>query len=162
MDFRYDTEGGALTNVGGTMHGKMQYGPMAPIFWAKSAVALVALAASIPAVRLLVEPLKKLLSDKPAWELANLVGWVGVTDVDKVTTTFGWANVRRGDREDQHHLVEVRARTGIITPRGCKVLLEEFNPEERYFWVVKIDENLEQQQIQTGAPEENGDVVEEQ
>ena len=33
MDFRYDTEGGALTNVGGTMHGKMQYGPMAPIFW---------------------------------------------------------------------------------------------------------------------------------
>ena len=144
------------------MHGKMQYGQMAPIFWAKSAVALVALAASIPAVRLLVEPLKKLLSDKPAWELANLVGWVGVTDVDKVTTTFGWANVRRGDREDQHHLVEVRARTGIITPRGCKVLLEEFNPEERYFWVVKIDENLEQQQIQTGAPEENGDVVEEQ
>ena len=90
------------------------------------------------------------------------MGWVGVTDVDKVTTTFGWANVRRGDREDQHHLVEVRARTGIITPRGCKVLLEEFNPEERYFWVVKIDENLEQQQIQTGAPEENGDVVEEQ
>ena len=42
------------------------------------------------------------------------------------------------------------------------MLLEEFNPEERYFWVVKIDENLEQQQIQTGAPEENGDVVEEQ
>lgn len=144
------------------MHGKMQYGPMAPIFWAKSAVALVALAASIPAVRLLVEPLKNLLSEKPAWELANLVGWIGVTDVDKVTTTFGWANVRRGDREDQHHLVEVRTRTGIITPRGCKVLLEEFNPEERYFWVVKIDENLEQQQIQTGAPEENGDVVEEQ
>ena len=143
------------------MHGKMQCGPMAPIFWAKSAVALVALAASIPAVRLLVEPLKNLLSEKPAWELANLVGWVGVTDVDKVTTTFGWANVRRGDREDQHHLVEVRTRTGIITPRGCKVLLEEFNPEERYFWVVKIDENLEQQQIQTGAPEENGDVVEE-
>ena len=144
------------------MHGKMHCGPMAPIFWAKSAVALVALAASIPAVRILVEPLENLLSEKPAWELATLVGWIGVTDVDKVTTTFGWANVRRGDREDQHHLVEVRSRSGIITPRGCKVLLEEFNPEERYFWVVKIEEDLEQREIQTGAPDENGDVVEEQ
>ena len=139
----------------------MQYVAMAPIFWTKGAIALVALAASIPAVQLLADPLRKLLSNPPTLKLEDLVGWVGVTDVDKVTTTFGWAVVSLGDREDKRHLVEVRARAGVISPRGSKVLLEEFDEDQRFFWVVKVDENLENQQQKDDLGETEG-VTEEQ
>jgi hypothetical protein len=140
----------------------MQYVAMAPIMWAKGAIALVALAASIPAIQLLADPLRKLLSGAPTLELADLEGWVGVTDVDKVTTTFGWAVVSLGDREDKRHLVEVRTREGVISPRGSKVLLEEFNAEQRFFLVVKVDDNFENQQNVKDSPGETEGAVEEQ
>lgn len=128
----------------------MIYRVMAPFVWVKGAIAVAAVAATVPALRMLWEPIKELFSEE-SWELANLVGWTGVTDVDKVTTTFGWAVVRRGDRENKYHQVEVRTREGVISPRGSRVLLEEFEPEARYFWVVKIEDEEELVNTETDA-----------
>ena len=140
----------------------MLYIAMAPILWAKGAIALVALAASIPAVQLLADPLRKLLSGGPTLAMEDLEGWVGVTDVDKVTTTFGWAIVALRDREDRRHSVEVRTREGVISPRGSRVLLEEFNPQQRFFWVVKADESIDDKQNEKDDLGSSEGVVEEQ
>ena len=114
---------------------------VAPIFWAKGAIALVAFAATIPAVRLLAEPLKKLLFEQTRdWEPEDLRGLIAYTDVSEVTRSFGRAIV---PNKEQEHVVEVRSRSGVIGPRGAKVVLLEFEPLGEFFWVEKVDETNE-------------------
>lgn len=112
---------------------------IAPMLWAKGAVALLALAATLPALRLLAEPLRKLLTgDTPEVDVDLLLGRIGFTDVGEVRQNFGRALVPVGGYE---HSVEVRCREGVISPRHTRVLLQEFNPEGHYFWVNRVDED---------------------
>lgn len=114
---------------------------VAPIFWAKGAIALVAFVATIPAVRLLAEPLKRLLFEQTRdWEPEDLKGLVGFTDVSEVTQSFGRAIV---PNKEQEHVVEVRSRGDVIGPRGVKVILLEFESSGEFFWVKKVEETHE-------------------
>lgn len=114
---------------------------VAPIFWAKGAIAIVAFVATIPAVRMLAEPLKKILFEQTRdWEPEDLKDLIGYTDVNEVTPQFGRAIV---PNQDQEHVVQVRSRVGVIGPRGVKVLLTEFEPAGEFFWVEKVEETHE-------------------
>jgi hypothetical protein len=113
----------------------MQYIAIAPIFWAKSAVALVAFAATIPAVRLLIAPLKKLLNEDAELDTEALIGCIAVTDVGEVRINFGRAIVVVNEQE---HVVEVRCKEGVITPRGVMVRLVDFDSSGNFFWVEQV------------------------
>ena len=107
---------------------------IAPILWAKGAIALVAFAATLPAVRVLAGPLKRMLTEEPQVDPALLINTTGWTDVGEVRPNFGRALIKFEERE---HVVEVRCREGSITPRGTEVLFVEYNADENFFWVEK-------------------------
>jgi hypothetical protein len=113
---------------------------IAPIVWAKGAAAVLAFAATIPAVRVLSGQLRRLLELPQEWDPERLKGKIGITDVGEVRNDFGRALVPDGDQE---HVVEVRSKGQAITPRGVKVLLVDFDSGGCFFWVEKFDETEE-------------------
>ena len=114
---------------------------IAPLLWAKGAVALVAFAATLPAVRILSGPLQKiLLGEQQKIDTSLLVGKIAVTDVGQVTRDFGRALVVVGGNE---HGVEIRCKEGVISPRHTKVKLLSFEEELGFFWVVKSEKDSE-------------------
>lgn len=112
---------------------------IAPVLWAKGAIALVAFAATIPAVRVLAGPLRKLLTgDTLDVDVETLIGKTCVTDVGEVRQNFGRALIVV---DDQEHSLEVRCREGVISPRHTEVVLLEYDEEGRFFWVERADKS---------------------
>lgn len=107
---------------------------IAPILWAKGAIALVAFAATLPAVRVLSGPLKRLLTEEPDLDPELLINSVGVTDVGEVRPNFGRALVNLQGRE---HVVEVRCKEGSISPRGVEIRFLEYDVDKKFFWVER-------------------------
>jgi len=116
---------------------------IAPIFWAKGVAAVVALAATLPAMKVLSGSLRRWLEQPPEWTPEELIGKVGVTDVSEVRRDFGRALVEDGQH---YHVVEVRSRGEIIGPRGVTVILKEFEATGYFFWVERVDETDEYEQ----------------
>jgi hypothetical protein len=108
---------------------------IAPILWAKGVVAVIAFAATLPAVRVLSGPLRKLLTGEEELDTEQLINQIGETDVGEVRPDFGRALLRI---EDQEHAVEVRCKEGTITPRGTKVRLLEYVPSGGFFWIERV------------------------
>ncbi len=108
---------------------------VAPVLWAKGAIALIAFAATLPAIRVMVGPLRDLLAGEEDLNTDSLIDQVGVTDVGEVRNDFGRALVRVGTRE---LVLEVRCREGVITPRGTEVRLVEYVSSGGFFWVEKV------------------------
>lgn len=108
---------------------------IAPIFWAKGAIVLVAFAATVPAVRVLAAPLRRLLNEETELDTELLINRVAFTDVGEVRNNFGRAIVVVDGVE---HVVEVRCKEGVIRPRGVKVRLIEYDSDGRFFWVEQV------------------------
>lgn len=110
---------------------------IAPIIWAKGAIAIVAFVATIPAVKILTAPLKKLLGGQAPENPEELVGAIGHTDSAEVRDDYGRAIVRADEKE---YVVDVRTRQETISPRWVPVKLLEYDAALEAYWVEKHED----------------------
>lgn len=106
-----------------------------PLRWAAgSATALLALVPAVPLSALVLRPIRRLLLRLRPVPQASLLGRVGIIASPQATATVGHATVDDGGAG---LILQVRSADGTPLPRGQRVVLLQYLPEQNHYLVAR-------------------------